>query len=523
MQRFMFLGMFLFVVSLPLGKARAAVDQTRTAPNVRSGVWIAQANARRNVPAKQDVKQQDDQGKNADGKQDGDATAGMGKTTAERKRQPPKDAKFTFEFSKADLMDIVKLISEKTGKNFIVPEKLKSQKLTILSPTTINLNEAYQVFQAALAVNGVTLIRTGKFYKLVESKEAIKSTIPTCIGTEDQCPKYSEQMVTQLIHLSHVEASQINPVLSALISKEGEVTIFQPSNALIVSEWAPNLERVKRIITALDIPGFDDELQIVQIEHATAPEIASKISEIFEVQANRSGRGMPNSRSPANARNPNNNRSNQDDGSDDVQISKIIADERTNQIIIKANRRSFDAIKGLIGKLDVPIGDQEGGIHVYYLEHASAEDLSSTLSSLAQGSGTQNTTQRRSQPRQTTPSQANRPTETAVLFQGEVKITADGPTNSLIVIASPSDYRGVAKLIEKLDVPRRQVYVEAAILEVTVNNSRDIGLNWHAPFTFGDGAVGRSGIGFLQSAQGDSSSKVSPTLADLSNPASLLG
>ncbi len=427
----------------------------------------------------------------------------------------PKNQKHSFDFAKADIVEIVRMISKITGKNFIIPDKLKNSKLTILSPTQITTAEAYQVFLAALAANDLTLTRVGKFYRLIEMKSATKTPIPTCIGPEDKCPRYSDQLITELLRLQHIEPQQIVPVIKGLASKNAVITVFAPSNAVIVSEFARNLTRIKRMIKALDQPGFDDELQLMPIMHATAQEIADKLTQVFEVQANAraGGRPKPGSKGRGNKGGG--------DKESDVQISKIIADERTNQLIIKANRRSFETIRRLVEQLDVPVGGN-GRVHVYYLENAQAEDLASTLSSLAQG---QNQQGRRPPGRPNTKNSNTGKGDTAVLFEGDVRITADQPTNSLIIMASSSDYHALEMLIQKLDRARRQVFVEAAILEVNVNDSNKYGLDWHAPLRFKDGDLPGAGpaLGFTQSAQGNGTNGVtSPTLTALTNPTGLL-
>ena len=438
-------------------------------------------------------------------------------------KERAKKGKFSFDFAKAEITDIVKAISDMTRRNFIIPDNLKSKRITILSPTKISADEAYRAFLTALSVNDITVVRSGKFYKLVGTKEAIKDTIPTCVGPDDRCPSYSDQMVTLLLRLKYIDANTINPIIKNLSSREAEVTIFQPTNALIISEYAPNLERIKRIIEALDQPGFDDELKIVQIQHATAAEIADKLTQIFEVQARGGSRpGVPPS--PRKPRGSKESAAAGGNDDEDIQISKVIADDRTNQLIIKANQRSFDAIQKLIAKLDVPVTDG-GRVRVYYLENADAEELASTLSSLASGqSGTRPPP--RAQPNRGTPAAAAGGAGSAVLFSGDVKVTADKATNALIIVATGEDYRAMERLIEKLDTPRRQVYVEAAILEVTVSDKDEYGLNWHAPMRFSKNDIGSQlgggrTIGFVQSAQSDGG--ISPTIAALSSPESLLG
>ena len=271
----------------------------------------------------------------------------------------------------------MKAISELTKRNFIIPEKIKGQKLTILSPTKITAGEAYQVFLAALAINDITIVKVGKFYKLVTSKDSIKQPIPTCVGDADQCPKFSDQMITTILRIQNIDVSQVEKVIKGLVSKQGNLVVFGSSNSLIISEYASNITRIRKIIASLDVAGFDDELKMVQIEYATASDIADKITQIFDVEAKGKRKSTKKGKTGG-------------EDSTAVTISKIISDERTNQLIIKANKRSFEAIAQLIAQLDVPINESEQGrIHVHYLENAKAEDLASTLSSLAQSAAKQ--------------------------------------------------------------------------------------------------------------------------------------
>lgn len=416
-----------------------------------------------------------------------------------------KKAKVSFDYKDVTVEGIVKAISELTKRNFIIPEKIKGQKLTILSPTKITPAEAYQVFLAALAINDITIVKVGKFYKLVSSKDAIKQPIPTCVGDADKCPKYNDQMITTILKIENIDAAQIEKVIKGLISKQGNMVNFSSSNSLIISEYASNITRIRKIIASLDVAGFDDELKLVQIEYATASEIADKITQIFDVQASGKRKSTKKGKSSS-------------DDSKAVTISKIISDERTNQLIIKANKRSFEAIAQLIAQLDVPINESEQGrIHVHYLENAKAEDLASTLSSLAQ-SASKSSSARKGKGKKTT-------TGSAQLFSGEVKITADKSTNSLIVVAGSRDFRALRRLIEQLDRPRLQVYLEAAILEVSASNNEDFKLHWHAPAAFSKedlgGLGGNGSYGFASSSAWSNSQTVSPTLLAM-NPAGLL-
>ena len=420
--------------------------------------------------------------------------------------------RFSFEFSKAEIIDVVRAISDMTRQNFIVPEKIKGQRITILSPTKVTAQEAYQVFFTALASNGISLVKSGRFYKLMDSKEAIKDAVPTCVDDDPSCRLHYEQMVTLILHLHHTDAAQINAVARTLISKDGDVTIFAPSNALIISEYAPNLRRLRKIIESLDVPGGDDDLQLMQVHNSLASELAEKITQVFDVQArggsSSAGRSLPGSSSGGA---PGANEANE------ISISKIVADDRTNQLIVKANRRSFNAVKNLIARLDVAMTEAEQGrVHVYYLENAKAEDLASTLSNLSGSGGGKKGAPNSGMPG-TMGMNRNAPPggDNSSLFEGEVKINADKATNSLLVLSSAHDYRAIRAIIEKLDRPRRQVYVEAAIMEVTLDDNEQLGLNWHAPVPgLGDPTNKNTPVAFLQSA---TNASVSPTFSALLN------
>jgi general secretion pathway protein D len=446
-----------------------------------------------------------------------------------------KTAKFTFEFSKAEVLDVVKAISDMTGQNFIIPEKIKGQRITIISPTRITGAEAYRVFYTALAANGISLVRSGKFLKLSDAKESIKDTVPTCIDNDPGCMLQHEQMVTLLLHLHYSDVGQINAVARSLLGRDGDIAVFAPSNALIISEYSPNLRRIRRIIEALDVPGTGDSLQMLQLHYSTAADMVEKVTQIYEVQAkgaapqNRPpGRpGMPMPGMPHQVLPTGNGQT--DEG--EVRISKIIADDRTNQLIIKASPPSFEAVKNLVAKLDVPISDTEQGrVHVYYLENAKAEDLASTLSALASGAPTSSKAKAGGAPAPGSGAAAqstSRPADggsTSGLFEGEVKVTADKATNSLLIMSSGHDYRAVRGLIERLDRPRRQVYVEAAIMEVDLEDDESVGLNWHMPLNLPGNKLFGQPLepqgSFLQLAE--SAKSPSPTITALTSAQTLL-
>src|SRR4051812_39269538 len=304
-------------------------------------------------------------------------------------------------------------------------------------------------------------------------------------------------MVTKLFKLRYVEADQMRNTLNQFTSRDSDFQIFPP-DTLIISDLGLNMRRLEKLIGSLDQPGGSEEIHIVQVQYASAQTLQQKLQEIFSSQGG--GAGRPAGRAfgiaeggqvaPAPVA-PGVGAAPAAGGGGPVQVSKIIAEERTNKLIIIAGGRSFGRVVELIRQLDVPTGG--GGVQVYFLQNAKAEDIASTLQSLAQGTSSRTGGGRAGPGAPPVPLPAvgggaggGGAAATADLFSGEVKITADKTTNSLVVIASASDYRNLVKVIEKLDIPRREVLVEAVIMEVNLDNELDLGVSAHGGTVIND-------------------------------------
>lgn len=417
-----------------------------------------------------------------------------------------------------ELEAVVKLIACMTGKNIILAKPLKGKKITIYSPTLVTANEAYKAFLTALEANGFTISKQGRFLRIIEIKDFAKQSDPFL--PTGSMPPAEDRMVTQIVGLVHVDAQEINEVIGKLASPNAQIIVYAPSNSLIMTELGSNLRKLRTLIKELDVPGGQEQLWTYQVLHADAAEIATKIQEVFE---DRSGAGGARAR-PAAARNQPAGRkgaaaaagastSSVGESELDVKVSKILADERTNRLLIVTTARSYRKVKSLISKLDIPIpGD--GQVHIHQLSHAKAADLANVLSNLSQearnrqqqgGAGN-----RRAQARgATTPaaggkSAAGGSSSSAALFEGEVTVTADEATNALVVTASLKDFISLKRVIDVLDKPRRQVFIETVIMEVSISSDRNVGLSFHggvpdltvagekAPLIFGSQTGGSS-------------------------------
>lgn len=408
-----------------------------------------------------------------------------GNAQRQQQRQASQQrGKFQLDFNKAELSDVIQTISDFTGKLFIVPENLRG-KITIIGPEDgtglVTADEAYQAFLAGLEANNWTLYPVGKYLKLVEKRAAATTNTWTYVEPGAEVPD-DERVVTKVIRLHYVDTDAVANPLKQLMSKDATV-IPMPPDTMIVTEVSLNLRRIERILAALDQPGGGDELRLIQIEYATAAEISEKLLQIFDT----AGAGKPPARATtrvaprpaAGGTAEAGTVGGAEQGA--PSITRVIPDERTNKLIVVANRKAFEQIETLIRQLDIPTGDT-GRVNVYYLENASAEELASTLQSLTSGTGQQ--TPGRPAPRgRATPATERQGGTTAELFSGEVKISADKATNSLVVVASQEDYRNLTKVIEKLDIPRRQVFVEAVIMEVNLRDTDELGFSWHGGAT----------------------------------------
>ncbi len=411
------------------------------------------------------------------GKNSASEDGGAKISTTEKKCRPlPSHMKLTMNFNEAEVMEIVQWISKHTCKNFIIGDNIRGGKITILSNTAVTAAEAYRAFLSALNVNNMTIIKLGKFNKIQMKREATKDVIPTYLGEEVDIPAL-DQMVTRVLQLKYVDANTINGTVKQLTSKDGESYPYAPTNTLIMSDTGNNMHRVLKILAALDTPLGQEEIRIIDVEFAEATELVQTLQEIF---GDKGGKRSSSSRGPSGRIKPvrpgkgktSPPSSNGDSDGDSASLSKAIADERTNKIILVAPARAFPKIQSMIDRLDVPIPG-EGQIQVVTLQHADAEELASTLTSLAQGTSSRG----KSSPRRG--AVKGGPTKAADLFQGEVKVTADAATNSLVIVASQSDFKSLFKVIKKLDLPRRQVFVEAVIMEVNVDSSKDVGFAFH--------------------------------------------
>jgi len=418
-----------------------------------------------------------------------------------------RKARFNIYFDKVEIEKLVQTVSDATCKTFILGENVRG-KISIIGPDNgrveVNADEFYAAFLSALDANNLALVPYGKFSKIVEKPKAKQSSIPT---VTDASSDYStnEQMMTRLFKIRYVELDPLRNVVQQLVSPGGDSIPFQP-DTLIVNDLAANMHRIERIIEQLDTRSASDEMRVVQVRYALAADVASTIQKLFEQKGRTGTRPAtlpvpPPTPAPAGGPAPPAPAAGAPGTGAPATLTTLLADERTNKLIVVASAAANERIDGILREIDVPISG-EGRINVYALANATAEDIAATLQALAQGTANRprtGTTTPGGQPAYTPPvvqpaAQRTGGVTATELFAGEVKISPDKATNSLVVVASQGDYRSLVRVIEKLDVPRRQVFVEAVLMEVDMNRDTEFGISLHQGFTLNTAQGQATGI-----------------------------
>lgn len=392
----------------------------------------------------------------------------------------------SFDFPNVEITDIIKAIGELTGKNFIIDPGVRG-KITIIAPSKITVAEAYKAFLSALAINGFTVVPSGSFLKVKSARNAQRDSIETYSGA--YYPN-SDQMITRIIHLKHISAEQVNRDLRILPSKDGEMSVYTPTNSIILSDYGSNIDRVMKIINQLDVPGFEEQLEIIPIKFAKAKDMADLVDKIVNKGEKSSSRmggaagsftaGVPRfSRSGSGA-----------SGQQGASSFMAIPDDRTNSIIVVGNKSGIQRVKKLIAQIDFRINPQDnGGVYVYYVKFGEAEKIAQTLTGVTKDSTPKPQSNPNSLLAPIGPGGQIAPPQE--IFGGDVKITADKNTNSLVIVASKQDYEVVLGLLNKIDIQRDQVFVEAIIMEMNASDSNDFGIGY---YQFGDKGLGKTGF-----------------------------
>jgi general secretion pathway protein D len=341
----------------------------------------------------------------------------------------------TIDFDNVDISVFIKFVSELTGRNFVVDDKVKG-RVTVISPKKISVDEVYKVFESVLDIYGFATVQAGEVTKVILAQDARGKNQELRLKREAVASE--DKIVTQILTLEHASPDEMKKILDPLISKTSIILSYPPTGMLIITDILSNIQRLQEIVTALDVEGVGEVISYVPLKSASAVDMVKSLTTVFQQQA---GRGT-------------------------IAPIKIVADDRSNALIIVAAENDMKRIRELLNLMDKEIPKGAGAIRVYYLQNAKAEDLAKVLTSIPQQTKTATGT-----------TAAAAATSTAALSKN-VQIVADKATNSLIITADPADYLIIEDVIRKLDITRAMVYLEGLIMEVKADKSFNVGVEW---------------------------------------------
>ncbi|MFO1371001.1 MAG: type II secretion system secretin GspD [Candidatus Competibacteraceae bacterium] len=361
---------------------------------------------------------------------------------------PVGAAPVTLNLKDAEIGSLVESMSVLTGKNFIVDPRVKG-RVTIISSKPMDEKELYEVFLAVLSVHGFAAIpSSGNVIKIVPAAGAKQDSIPT-VGQASSIEP--DQIVTRVIPVRNVAAAQIVPILRPLIPPQGHLAAYTSTNVLIISDTAANVERIANIIARIDLAG-SEEVEVIPLRRASATEVVRVLMGLEQGRA----KGDPSGAIGATAR--------------------LVADERTNSILLSGDKASRFRLRALISHLDTPVGSG-GNTQVVYLRYAKAKDLVTVLQGVSKSLSKEVTRNAPVPGAEQPPGALSSSSSSGTSL---VDIQADEASNSLVITAPPDLIRSLRSVIAQLDIRRAQVLVEAAIAEVTAEKTAQLGVQWVA-------------------------------------------
>jgi general secretion pathway protein D len=379
----------------------------------------------------------------------------------------------TLKGPETELKDLISWMMTFNCKNFVFEPRIVSsgKKVTIMAPLKMTPQQAYDVFLVALSTMGLTVVPKGNVMRIVESATARTETLPLRRGS----PGSRDEMIRFILRPSYLKVDDLRTALSGMQSPAGQVNSI--GSVLVITDYASQIRDMVALTRAVDVPGSSDGIYTIAVQHADAKDLQAKISEILGVT-----QGAPATPNRGGAQGAGEVKS------QDVAAavpSKIMVDERSNSLLLVSSEAAYLRVRALVQRLDVALDTTAGSsIHVYPLENAIAEELANTINGALQGG------QGGAQPRPPGAPVNARPQQApggrvdiGATIEGQARVFADKPTNALVILSSGRDFVSLKDVIKKLDVPRRQVFIEALILEVQLSSDSTLGTSSHGGAT----------------------------------------
>jgi general secretion pathway protein D len=338
---------------------------------------------------------------------------------------------YTVNLKETDIQELIKFVAEATGTTIVVDPAVKG-KVKVVSSKPISSSELYELFLSILEVHGYTAVRSGGVVRVIQSKDARSAPVSVIDGNSG---KTTDEYVTQVIRLDNISAAKLIPVLRPLVPQQAHMAAYAPSNAIIISDVSANIDRIRDIIERMDRSAVQ-QTEIVKLRYAVAEDVVSMLDKLSKSEAKQSGGAEPE--------------------------MLLVADSRTNSVLVNGDELERGRIRKLIAHLDTPL-QQSGNVKVIYLEYADASELSEVLTrvmqNISQLDGAEGAKKSSSSRKGAT-------------------IEADEGTNALIITADTGEMAALEAVIHRLDIRRAQVLVEAIIVEMELTDGQDLGLQW---------------------------------------------
>tara|TARA_Y100000589_G_scaffold94_1_gene81 strand:+ start:1028 stop:3040 length:2013 start_codon:yes stop_codon:yes gene_type:complete len=336
---------------------------------------------------------------------------------------------YTVNLKDTDIQEFIKFVADVTGTTMVVDPNVKG-KVRVISSKPVSKAELYDLFLSILDVQGYTAVHSGQVIRIVPSKDARSSPVPIM---DDQTAVGNDEYVTQVIRLDNISAAKLIPVLRPLVPQQAHLAAYAPSNAIIISDIRSNIGRIVDIIERMDRSAIQTT-EIIRLKYGVAEDVVSMLNTL--------------------------EKSRQGEGADADKEAVLVADKRTNSVVVTADELTVDRIRKLVTYLDTPL-EQSGNVRVIYLEYADATEIAEVLTRVMQNI-----------------SRLEEGGSSKRAGSGESTIEADEGTNSLIITADTDEMAALEAVIARLDIRRAQVLIEAIIVEMTVTEGQDLGLQW---------------------------------------------
>ena len=336
---------------------------------------------------------------------------------------------YTVNLKDTDIQEFIKFVADVTGTTMVVDPNVKG-KVRVISSKPVTQAELYDLFLSILDVQGYTAVRSGQVIRIIPSKDARSSPVPLM---EDQDAGDNDEYVTQVIRLDNISAAKLIPVLRPLVPQQAHMAAYAPSNAIILSDIRSNIGRIVDIIERMDRSAVQTT-EILRLKYGVAEDVVSMLNTL--------------------------EKSRQGEGAEADKEAILVADKRTNSVVVTADELTVERIRKLVSYLDTPL-EQSGNVRVTYLEYADALEVAEVLTRVMQNIA-------RLEEGGATKRSGN----------NESTIEADAGTNSLIITADTDEMAALESVIARLDIRRAQVLIEAIIVEMEMTEGQELGLQW---------------------------------------------